>query len=628
MVWVTGYSTAAGARGTILEQVHMEKSNQTGHGRGLESARRLLARAPRITVFLELALVFGVVVVVWWPFLHSARVNNHASDWNYRTDYTGYTLHAIFDEREFPFWVTSRRFEQLRVKGVHDFFANPETDVLSPLTLLARPFGYFAALKITLLLYLAVGVYGCRCLLRAFGTRASPLATLLLALLGFCNGGFVAHVLTGHIQFLTLLILPLALAFFLKAWSTRAPRDSRLLYAAWAGAVLAAAFYAGNTHPLVHFFFIFFGLFTLLSLLTQPWLWSTALPAAALASLSFAALAAFKLLPSLADFQQYQANYVIRFAGWSDLVHNLTTPWRLMTGDNPPEHNLYIGWVGLAVLAFCVTGWNRRTFPLLVITFVVPWLTFILPGSRLLAFPFLRTQGALTRLAMSALFAPALAAAVRVDQLLAWSRRRARCGVAVASLVCLVAVYLAFDLSRANLGGGVAVSCVHPVPKSLGPFSVAPTFVVERNSNRATVTPSNVTANRFSYHFSQVDSSDATLLVAPELAVVPRMPHLKLEGDGELTASGGVLAVRVRGKNGTFTLHFFDKLVWWGLATTVAASLALVAWWVSASRFRRRARPIGRLKLRPCDQAQTATAAPLVGCASDPIRSARPGDAL
>jgi len=48
---------------------------------------------------------------------------------------------------------------------------------------------------------------------------------------------------------------------------------------------------------------------------------------------------------------------------------------------------------------------------------------------------------------MSALFAPALAAAVRVDQLLAWSRRRARYGVAVASLVCLVAVYLAFDLS-------------------------------------------------------------------------------------------------------------------------------------------------------------------------------------
>ena len=128
-------------------------------------------------------------MVVWWPFLHSARVNNHASDWNYRTDYTGYTLHAILDERDFPFWVTSRRFEQLRVKGVHDFFANPETDVLSPLTLLARPFGYFAALKITLLLYLAVGVYGCRCLLRAFGTRASPVATLLLALLGFCTAG-------------------------------------------------------------------------------------------------------------------------------------------------------------------------------------------------------------------------------------------------------------------------------------------------------------------------------------------------------------------------------------------------------------------------------------------------------
>jgi len=550
------------------------------------SIGRLRARSPRIAIFLELALVYGVVVVVWSPFLRSARVNNHASDWNYRADYTGYTLHAIFDEREFPFWVTSRRFEQLRAKGVHDFFANPETDVLSPLTLLARPFGLFAALKMTLLLYLAVGVYGCRCLLRAFGTRASPLATLLLALLGFCNGGFVAHVLTGHTQFLTLLILPLALAFLVKAWNAKTPGDSRLLSAAWAGAVFAVAFYAGNTHPLVHFFFIFVGLFTLLSLLTQPRLWSTALPAAALAGLSFAALAAFKLLPALADFQQYQAGYVIRFAGWSDLLHNLITPWRSMTGDNPPEYNLYIGWVGLAVLAFCVTGWNRRTFPLLVITFVVPWLTFILPGSRLLAFPFLRTQGALTRIAMSALFAPALAAAVRVDQLLACSRRRARYGAAVASLVCLVAAYLAFDLSRANLGGEVAVSCVHPVPVSLGPFSVAPTFASEKNSGRATVTPGSVTANRFSYRFSQVDSSQAVLLVASELGAATRMPHLKLEGDGELTTSGGVLAVRVRGKSGTFTLRFFDKMVWWGLAITAAATLALA--WLSASRLRKR----------------------------------------
>ena len=573
---------------TILVQFH---SDQTGHGWLLESAGRLLARAPRIAVWLELTLIYAVLVVAWWPFLRSVRVNNHALDWTYRTDYIGYQLHAIFDDREFPFWVTSPRFEQLRVKGVHDFFANPETDVLSPIMLLARPFGYLAAVKVALLLYLAVGVYGCRRLLRAFRTRASPLATMLLALLGFCNGGFVAHVLAGHIQFLTFLILPLALAFLVEAWDARSPRGSRLLSAVRAGAVLAVAFYAGNTHPLVHFFFIFVGLFTVLSLLTQPRLWSTALPAAALASLSFIALAAFKLLPGLADFHQYRTNYLLRFNGWSDLVHNLMTPWRWMTGDNPPEHNLYIGWAGVALLALCVTGWNRRTFPLLVIAFAVPWLTFIEPGSRLLALPFLRTQGALTRLAVSILFAPALAAAVRVDELLALSRRRTRYGVAAASLVCLLAAYLAFDLSRSNVASGVAVSCIHPVPKPLGPFSVAPTFAVEKNSNRATVTPSSATANRFSYRFSQVDSSDATVLVAPEIAAAPRMPHLALEGDGELTTSGGVLAVRVRGKNGTFTLHFFDKLVWWGLAITAAASLALAASWVFASHSRRRARP-------------------------------------
>ena len=46
-----------------------------------------------------------------------------------------------------------------------------------------------------------------------------------------------------------------------------------------------------------------------------------------------------------------------------DLVHNLTTPWRLMTGDNPPEHNLYIGWVGLAVLSVVRDGLEPANLP-------------------------------------------------------------------------------------------------------------------------------------------------------------------------------------------------------------------------------------------------------------------------
>lgn len=546
-------------------------------------------RAARIAGALELVPVVAIVVAVWWPFLCSVRVNNGSLDWEFRTNYVGYELHSLWTDHEFPFWVTDPRFEQLRAKGIHDFFANPETDVLSLMTPLAGLFGVLSAVKIALVIYLAAGVVGCRRLLRAFGGRGSPGATLFLALLALCNGAFVAHVLAGHVQFLTAALFPLALAFFVEAWEPQCSMGVRLFRASCAGVVLAIGYYAGNAHLLAHFLIVFVGLFALLSLFFRPRL-GAAIPTAMLVALvSFLALSAFKLLPGFADFHEYRTNYLIRFEGWSDLFHDLITPMRSMTGDNPPEHNLYIGWVGIALLAFGLTGWDRRTLPLFVIGAAVPWLTFLEPSSPLLALPFFRTQGGLTRIATSALFAAAIAAAIRVDRLLAWSRRwagdrvsrgRAICGLGAATSVYLIGGTLAFDLSRRNVADGEAISCVHALPSPPGPFSVAPRFAAEEGSG-ARVEPTFVGTNEFRYHFSGVPPFHQALLVAPDLATTRRMPHLRLEGVGKLTTRSGVLAVSVDRGEGTFTLRFFDPLVGWGAAISLAAFAGIVATGIS-----------------------------------------------
>jgi hypothetical protein len=59
-------------------------------------------------------VVVSVVLGIWSPLLRSGRVNNSALDWTFRTDYAGYTLHALAVDGELPFGVTSpeRRVER------------------------------------------------------------------------------------------------------------------------------------------------------------------------------------------------------------------------------------------------------------------------------------------------------------------------------------------------------------------------------------------------------------------------------------------------------------------------------------------------------------------------------------
>ena len=159
--------------------------------------RSLASLPPRRAVLVEIFLVWLVVMAVWTPFFSSVRVDDKSLDWTFRTDYTGYELNALFHDHAFPFWVTDGRFEQLRVKGVHDFFANPETDVLSIMTPLAKIWGVLTAVKIVVALHLGLGVWGCQRLLAVLRgpVRARGpwlLGLLTTALLVLCNGALVA----------------------------------------------------------------------------------------------------------------------------------------------------------------------------------------------------------------------------------------------------------------------------------------------------------------------------------------------------------------------------------------------------------------------------------------------------
>ncbi len=516
----------------------------------------------------EVALALGVVVAVWWPFLRSQKVDNRYGDWSFRADYLGYELNAWRHDRQIPLWVTAPRFEQFRVKGVHDFFANPETDVLSIVPPLAAATDYLIAVKIELLACLALGVLGCRRLLQALTGRAGLLPSLALALLALCNGAMTAHVIVGHTQFVSTAAFPFVLALLAEAFDPVRPARDRQRAAALAGGLLALAYYAGNTHPLFYFLLAFVGLWPLLCCLQAPRAWRPILSSATVAGCCFLGLAAVKLLPGIVDLRHYRTGYLMTFGSPRQLLDSLVKPWTEPWGDFSHEYNAYVGWGGLLVVAAGLLGLrDRRLRPLLVAALLLGALLFLKSGSRLLELPFLRTQGVLTRLRLVALPPLAAAGAVQIASLDGWLSRHPG-GLWTRGLLAALALLFAFDLSRANVARHVEAACRDELPRSQGPFDEAPAF---QPVGPGVVKPDAVRANSFSYAYALPGPG---LLVARDLPASPR-PHLALDGDGELTEQGGKLAVRVRKPAGSFRLRYFDPLAIWGLVASIATVLAL-----------------------------------------------------
>ncbi len=521
---------------------------------------------------LQRLLVLGVVVAVWSPFLRSTQVDNGYADWTWRTDYLGYELNAWRQDHQFPFWVTDPRFEQFRVKGVHDFFANPETDVLSIVPLLAALTNYLTAVKLALLACLALGVYGYWRLLRTLSGRAALLPTLFTALLALCNGALTAHLLIGHTNIIAFASFPLALALLVEAYDPRWTALDRARRAALAGALLAAAYYSGCTHYLFHFLLAFVGLLPLLTLVERPRAWRASLGSAAVAGLSFIALSAFKLLPGIDDFGHYHTNYLMTFRGLGEAFGYLLKPYSVTGIELSHEYLMYVGWGGVALLAVGLLGLrDRRLRPLLLAVLLLAPIMFLHEGSRLLELPFLKTQGALTRFRLQILLAAAVASGFQLARLDAWLARRRRPWLGRGVLAAL-ALLFALDLARTNVAREVHDACRAPLPVAAGPFDQAPAFRAGPGV-LGTVVPSSVQANAFSYRYALRAPG---LLVATGLPATPR-PHLAIEGDGELTQLGAQLAVRVPVAAGSFRLRFSDPAVDWGLVISIAAALAVAA---------------------------------------------------
>ncbi len=154
-------------------------------------------------------------------------------DWDQHLFYHESPRTSMLNYGQFPLW-------NAHYCGGTPLLANPQSPFLSPFFLLVLLFGAVAGLKLQILFYLLLGLFGT--FLAARELKAAPIPASLAAVIFMLSSWFALRVRVGHTTFFPFALLPLAFYLYLK--SLQKPR-----WLAAAALTLAIMFLSGGIYP-------------------------------------------------------------------------------------------------------------------------------------------------------------------------------------------------------------------------------------------------------------------------------------------------------------------------------------------------------------------------------------------
>lgn len=173
--------------------------------------REIMVRIFRSDLIFVILLII-IFILFFKNFLFNRLVG--APDWHYVMLYIHITKETIQDFHQFPHWVLGYyKFWYPRFY-TYEFFAIPETPVLT----LFLPFYFmdiYTSIKLIIALHIALGIVGIYFLGKSFGINR--IGMLFIASIFFLTPRFVSHLSIGHIGWLTLAYLPYIFLFFNKS---------------------------------------------------------------------------------------------------------------------------------------------------------------------------------------------------------------------------------------------------------------------------------------------------------------------------------------------------------------------------------------------------------------------------
>ncbi len=223
---------------------------------------------------------FAAISAVFFLPLASNFGNWGLYDWDQHLFYNEAPRMSMLNYGQFPLW-------NAHYCGGTPLLANPQSPFLSPFFPLVMLFGAIAGIKLQILLYLLLGLFGT--FLAARQLKAEPVPASLAAVIFMLSSWFALRVRVGHTTFFPLALLPWAFYLYLK--SLQKPR-----WLAAAALTLAIMFLSGGIYPL-YAAVLLIGVYSILESVGARKL-KPVLLAAAILILAFL-LSAVKLLPML-----------------------------------------------------------------------------------------------------------------------------------------------------------------------------------------------------------------------------------------------------------------------------------------------------------------------------------------
>lgn len=363
--------------------------------------------------------VVSVVGVAW--FFRFGDLNWHATpDWI--KEWTYYTaLHESLSHGRLP-WFLNATFQ-----GTDRFFANPETNI-APQTLLLAWMDVPAFVILQCAAFVGLGVGASYYLARDLAL--TPVAAVAFLALFLMNGHVIAHLHTGHAQWVGYFAFPVVFLFLHRAAIGDMSGRTR------AGLALGLALIelVGGWHLFV-WCVIFIAVFVVSD--RSRWRFGASL------SLLVAGLSAVRILPAAVLYDSQNSEFVGSYQQLSILVHALVGELRRKVDSlDWWEYDVYVGWVGLIVIAAGLTSPLSRTWRHSVSSLWVPSVIMAVLSSlniykwTLFQMPGFESERVASRLLVVGLLGFALIGCVQLNLWLAGSRSRTRrAALAVAGLL-------------------------------------------------------------------------------------------------------------------------------------------------------------------------------------------------
>lgn len=192
---------------------------------------------------IALLIFFAVSLAFAYPILQ--KIGNWGiHDWDQHFMYNAVPKNTILEFKQFPLWSPY-------YCGGNVMLANPQSSFLNPLFIFVLLFGEVIGLKLLIIIYLIIGLFGMFLLSRHL--KISLISSYLTAFIFMLSGLYVMRMSVGHTVWMQIALMPYVFLFYLKSLENTK-------YVFLSALFMAFILFGGGIYPLL-FITLFLGFY-------------------------------------------------------------------------------------------------------------------------------------------------------------------------------------------------------------------------------------------------------------------------------------------------------------------------------------------------------------------------------